>query len=121
VTDEDLLVRQAALQERAREVLAGLDLAALAADAGPLLVTGSFVSGLMGWPEVDVMVHVGPDFAPPGVLVPDEGRRGELWTSRVWPGALLVGGPPGRRGDRRYLAAGGPGAVGPALAAAVAR
>jgi hypothetical protein len=26
------------------------------------------------------------------VLVPDAGRRGALWTSRVWPGALLVGG-----------------------------
>ena len=26
------------------------------------------------------------------LLVPDPGRRGELWTSRVWPGAVLVGG-----------------------------
>src|SRR4029079_18423614 len=26
------------------------------------------------------------------LLVPDAGRRGELWTSRVWPGAILVGG-----------------------------
>jgi Winged helix DNA-binding domain len=26
------------------------------------------------------------------LLVPDAGRRSELWTSRVWPGALLVGG-----------------------------
>ena len=26
------------------------------------------------------------------LLVPDEHRRGELWTSRVWPGAVLVGG-----------------------------
>jgi Winged helix DNA-binding domain len=26
------------------------------------------------------------------LLVPDENRRAELWTSRVWPGALLVGG-----------------------------
>ncbi len=26
------------------------------------------------------------------LLVPDGGRRGELWTSRVWPGALLVAG-----------------------------
>jgi hypothetical protein len=26
------------------------------------------------------------------LLVPDESRRPELWTSRVWPGALLVGG-----------------------------
>jgi hypothetical protein len=26
------------------------------------------------------------------LLVPDSRRRGELWTPRVWPGALLVGG-----------------------------
>ncbi len=26
------------------------------------------------------------------LLVPDAARRAELWTSRVWPGALLVGG-----------------------------
>jgi hypothetical protein len=26
------------------------------------------------------------------LLVPDAARRGELWTSRVWPGALLVDG-----------------------------
>ena len=26
------------------------------------------------------------------LLVPDAARRGELWTSRVWPGAILVGG-----------------------------
>ena len=37
------------------------------------------------------------------LLVPDEDRRGALWTSRVWPGALLVGGR-----DRRDMAAAGP-------------
>jgi hypothetical protein len=26
------------------------------------------------------------------LLVPDAGRRNALWTPRVWPGALLVGG-----------------------------
>jgi hypothetical protein len=26
------------------------------------------------------------------LLVPDAKRRGELWTSRVWPGAVLVSG-----------------------------
>jgi hypothetical protein len=26
------------------------------------------------------------------LLVPDENQRGKLWTSRVWPGAVLVGG-----------------------------
>ena len=50
------------------KLLLALCFAALTADAGPLLVTGSFVSGLMCWPEVDVMVHVGPDFTPPDVM-----------------------------------------------------
>lgn len=68
VTDEDLLARQAALQERGREVLARLDLDALVAGVGPLLVTGSFVSGLMSWPEVDVMVLAGRDFSPQDVM-----------------------------------------------------
>ena len=26
------------------------------------------------------------------LLVPDAGRRGELWTPRVWPGAVLLDG-----------------------------
>ena len=67
-SDEELLVRQSALQVEAGEVLAGLDLAALVADLGPLLVTGSFVSGLMCWREVDVMVLAGSDFSPRDVL-----------------------------------------------------
>lgn len=28
------------------------------------------------------------------LLVPDAARRGRLWTARVWPGAVLVGGEP---------------------------
>jgi len=67
-SDEDLLARQCALQEEARQVLAGLDLAALVADIGPLLVAGSFVSGLMCWRELDVMVLAGGDFSPQDVL-----------------------------------------------------
>jgi hypothetical protein len=66
--DKGLLIRQSALQQEAREVLARLDLAALVVGAGPLLVTGSFVSGLMCWPEVDVMVHVGSGFSPSDVM-----------------------------------------------------
>jgi hypothetical protein len=53
VTDEDLLAQQAALQQQGRELPARLDLDALVADVGPLLVVGSFVSGLMSWREVD--------------------------------------------------------------------
>jgi hypothetical protein len=58
-SDEALLARQSALQEEAAAVLAELGLAELVADVGLLLVTGSFVSGLMCWPELDVMVLVG--------------------------------------------------------------
>jgi len=67
-SDEDLLARQSALQAEAREVLAGLDLAALVAGTGPLLMAGSFVSGLMCWRELDVMVLAGADFSPPDVM-----------------------------------------------------
>ena len=67
-SDEELLARQSALQAEAREVLAGLNLAALVADIGPLAVTGSFVSGLMCRRELDVMVCVGDDFSPRDVL-----------------------------------------------------
>jgi hypothetical protein len=59
--------RQSPLQDEAREVLAGLDLAALVADVGPLLVTGSLVSGLMCWRELDVTVLAGSDFSPQDV------------------------------------------------------
>ena len=67
-SDEDLLARQTALQEEARRVLADLDMAALVADIGPLLLAGSFVSGLMCWRELDVMVLAGGDFAPRDAL-----------------------------------------------------
>ena len=67
-SDEDLLARQTALQEEARQVLAELDLAALVADIGPLLLAGSFVSGLMCWRELDVMVLAGGDFSPQDAL-----------------------------------------------------
>ena len=67
-SDEELLPRQSALQAEARKVLGWVNLAALVAGVGPLLVTGSFVSGLMGWRELDVMVCVGDDFSPQDVL-----------------------------------------------------
>jgi hypothetical protein len=67
-SDSELLARQSALQAEAQEVLAGLGLAALVADIGPLLVTGSFVSGLMCWRELDVMVLAGDDFSPRDVM-----------------------------------------------------
>jgi hypothetical protein len=67
-SDDDLSIRQAALQAEAAEVLAELDLAAILADIGPVHLTGSYVSGLMCWPDLDVMAHVGAAFAPRDVL-----------------------------------------------------
>jgi hypothetical protein len=58
----DLLTRQAALQAEARTVLASL------APLGPLDPTGSFVSGLMVWKELDVMRLTHPAFSPYDVL-----------------------------------------------------
>jgi hypothetical protein len=66
--DEELLARQAALQVEAAAVLADLDLAVIVADVGPMLLTGSYVSGLMCWRDVDVMVLVGAEFSPQDVL-----------------------------------------------------
>jgi hypothetical protein len=63
-SDEDLLARQSALQAEAWMVLDELDLAALVAGIGPLLLAGSFVSGLMCWRELDAMVLAGGDFSP---------------------------------------------------------
>jgi len=45
-------------------VLTAPDLAALLADIGPPVLTGSFVSGLMSWRELDVMVLAGPGYSP---------------------------------------------------------
>jgi hypothetical protein len=61
---DDLGARQAALQGDAAAILAGFDLA----DVGPVQLAGSYVSGLMVWADLDVMVHVGPGFSPGDVL-----------------------------------------------------
>jgi hypothetical protein len=66
--DDALAVRQADLQAEADAVLAELDLTTMVADIGPVLPAGSYVSGLMSWPDLDVMVLVGADFAPLDVL-----------------------------------------------------
>jgi hypothetical protein len=46
-SDQELLTRQASLQAEAAQVLAELDLGQLFADVGPVLVVGSYLSGLM--------------------------------------------------------------------------
>jgi hypothetical protein len=61
--DEALLERQAALQAEASALLAELTGA-----LGPLAPTGSYVSGLMAWRDLDVMRLVGPDFSGHDVL-----------------------------------------------------
>ncbi|MEV6298785.1 hypothetical protein AB0M02_05190 [Actinoplanes sp. NPDC051861] len=50
------------LQAEARTVLALLE------PLGPLLPIGSFVSGLMVWRDLDVMLLGGPDFSPADVV-----------------------------------------------------
>jgi hypothetical protein len=66
--DEVLWARQTALQAQAAAILADLDMAAIVADVGPMLLTGSYVSGLMCWPDLDVMVFAGAEFSPQDVL-----------------------------------------------------
>jgi hypothetical protein len=67
-TNEDLLRRQAALQDEGREVLAELDLERRLEGFGPLHLAGSFVSGLMVWPELDIGFLGGPELSPADVI-----------------------------------------------------
>ncbi len=67
-TDQELLARQAALQAEAADVLTGLDLGSLFRDVGPVLVMGSYVSGLMCWRDLDVGLLAGVKCAPADVL-----------------------------------------------------
>lgn len=66
--DQELLARQAALQAEAAEVLADMDLGALFGDVGPVLVVGSYHSGLMCWRDLDVCLLAGVDFSPAAAL-----------------------------------------------------
>ena len=68
VSDQELLARQAALQAEAAEVLAELDLDQLFADVGPVLVVGSYLSGLMSWRDLDICLLAGVDCSPSDVL-----------------------------------------------------
>ena len=64
--DADLIARQASLQAEAAAVLGTLG--PLFEGLGPPMPTGSFVSGLMVWRDLDLMVLGGPDFGPAQVL-----------------------------------------------------
>lgn len=93
----DLLARQDDLQASAREVLASLT------PLGPLRVTGSFVSGLMAWKDLDVMLLGGPSFGPHDVLallhraVGLPGVTGFAYADERGPRS-----PTGERRDERY-------------------
>jgi hypothetical protein len=67
-SDQELLARQAALQAEATQVLAELDLDGLFGDVGPVLVVGSYLSGLMCWRELDVCLLAGVECSPSDVL-----------------------------------------------------
>jgi hypothetical protein len=66
MSDADLIARQAELQAAGARMLDTIR--PLLSDVGRPLVTGSFVSGLMVWPDLDVMVLAAPDFRPEDVL-----------------------------------------------------
>jgi hypothetical protein len=66
--DDLLELRQAELQAEGRRLLDELALERMLADVGPVRYTGSFVSGLMSWPDLDVMVLSHPEFTPSDVL-----------------------------------------------------
>ncbi len=66
--DQELLARRAALQAEGAEVLAALDLGSLFGDIGPVLVMGSYVSGLMCWRDLDVALLAGVECSPADVL-----------------------------------------------------
>jgi hypothetical protein len=67
-TDEELASRQLALRKEASELLAELERSGIFADLGPLLVTGSYVSDLMCWRDLDVGLLVGADCSPRDVV-----------------------------------------------------
>ena len=65
---QELLARQEALQAEAAQVLAELDLDRLFGDVGPVLVVGSYLSGLMYWRDLDVCLLAGSEYSPSDVL-----------------------------------------------------
>jgi hypothetical protein len=66
--DEVLESRQAGLQAEGRQLLEEMAVEPILADIGRVRYTGSFVSGLMCWPDLDVMVLSHADFGPGDVL-----------------------------------------------------
>ncbi len=102
-SDDDLDRRQSAMRSDAATLLADLEGSGAFAGLGRLLPTGSFVSGLMSWREVDVMAAVGGHFSPRDVLgllqrvVGIPGVVGLLYTDERG-----IRSPTGERRDERY-------------------
>jgi hypothetical protein len=67
-SDGELLARQSALQAEAAMLLDELDLAGRLGLAEPSLLAGSYVSGLMCWRDLDIMMRVGATCSPRDVL-----------------------------------------------------
>jgi hypothetical protein len=68
VSDDELAARQSALQAEAAALLDELDRSGIFSDIGPLEGTGSYVSNLMCWRDLDVGLLVGADYSPRDVL-----------------------------------------------------
>jgi hypothetical protein len=68
VTDDELSARQSLLRQEAAALLEELDRSGILAEIGPLALAGSYVSELMSWRDLDVMLRVGADYGPKDVL-----------------------------------------------------
>ena len=68
-SDDELAARQSALQAEAAALLEELDRSGIFSDIGPPEVTGSYISNLMCWRELDVGLLVGADYSPRDVLL----------------------------------------------------
>lgn len=66
--DEEFAARQSTLRREATALLDELDRSAILTDVGPVALAGSYVSELMCWRELDVMVLVGANYSPADVL-----------------------------------------------------
>jgi hypothetical protein len=67
-SDHELAARQSALHAEADALLEELQQSGVFSDVGPLEVTGSYISELMCWRELDVGLLVGADYSPADVL-----------------------------------------------------
>ena len=67
-TDQELAARQSALHSAAGELLDELDRSGIFAERGPLRVTGSYISELMCWRDLDLGLLVGADYSPQDVV-----------------------------------------------------